>query len=91
MIINDLYNNKKFVVEEESDAAAQRKQYPNYYQHRDAGTVFRTQNADGQRMDITPDDEEWDDYYKQQFKDMPTPNDGGFWNDDNTAAFYVGC
>jgi hypothetical protein len=22
---------------------------------------------------------------------MPTPNDGGFWNDDNTAAFYVGC
>jgi len=87
MIINDLYNNKKFVVEEESDAAAQRKQYPNYYQHRDAGTVFRTQNADGQRMDITPDDEEWDDYYKQQFKGMPTPNDGGFWNDDGTAAY----
>jgi len=87
MIINDLYNNKKFVAEEESDAAAQRKQYPNYYQHRDAGTVFRTQNADGQRMDITPDDEEWDDYYKQQFKGMPTPNDGGFWNDDGTAAY----
>jgi hypothetical protein len=90
MIINDLYNNKKFVVEEESDAAAQRKQYPNYYQHRDAGTVFRTQNDDGQRMDITPDDEEWDDYYKQQFKGMPTPNDGGFWNDDNTAAYVEG-
>jgi hypothetical protein len=87
MIINDLYNNKKFVAEEESEAAAQRKQYPNYYQHRDAGTVFRTQNADGQRMDITPNDEEWDDYYKQQFKGMPTPNDGGFWNDDNTAAY----
>jgi hypothetical protein len=78
------------VAEEESEAASQRKQYPNYYQHRDSGTVFRTQNADGQRMDITPDDEEWDDYYKQQFKDMPTPNDGGFWNDDNTAAYVEG-
>ncbi len=90
MIINDLFNNKKFVAEEESEAAVQRKQYPNYYQHRDAGTVFRTQNDDGQRMDITPDDEEWDDYYKQQFKGMPTPNDGGFWNDDNTAAYVEG-
>ena len=85
------YGNKsEGVAEEESEAASQRKQYPNYYQHRDSGTVFRTQNADGQRMDITPDDEEWDDYYKQQFKDMPTPNDGGFWNDDNTAAYVEG-
>jgi hypothetical protein len=85
------YGNKsEGVAEEESEAASQRKQYPNYYQHRDSGTVFRTQNADGQRMDITPDDEEWDDSYKQQFKDMPTPNDGGFWNDDNTAAYVEG-
>ena len=90
MIINDLYNNKKFVAEEESEAAARRKQYPSYYQHKDAGTVFRTQNDAGQRMDITPDDEEWDDYYKRQFPDMPTPNDGGFWNDDNTAAYVEG-
>ena len=86
MIINDLFNNKKFVAEEESEAAARRKQYPSYYQHKDAGTVFRTQNDAGQTMNITPDDEEWDDYYKRQFPDMPTPNDGGFWNDDNTAA-----
>jgi len=75
------------VAEEESEGAIQRKQYPEYYKHRDSGTIFRTQNADGQRMDITPDDEEWDDHYKQQFKDMPTPNDGGFWNSDNTAAY----
>lgn len=81
------YGNKsESVAEEESEAAAQRKQYPSYYQHKDAGTVFRTQNDAGQRMDITPDDEEWDDYYKRQFPDMPTPKDGGFWNDDNTAA-----
>jgi hypothetical protein len=86
MIINDLFNNKKFVAEEESEAAARRKQYPSYYQHKDAGTVFRTQNDAGQTMNITPDDEEWDDYYRQQFPDMPTPNDGGFWSDDNTAA-----
>ena len=90
MIINDLFNNKKFVAEEESEAAAQRKQYPSYYQHRDAGTVFRTQNDVGQTMNITPDDEEWDDYYRQQFPDMPTPNDGGFWSDDNTAAMVEG-
>ena len=87
MIINDLFNIKKFVAEEESETATLRKQYPTYYQHKDAGTVFRTQNDAGQRMDITPDDEEWDDYYKQQFPDMPTPNDGGFWNADNTAAY----
>jgi hypothetical protein len=90
MIINDLFNNKKFVAEEESEAAARRKQYPSYYQHRDAGTVFRTQNDVGQTMNITPDDEEWDDYYRQQFPDMPTPNDGGFWSDDNTAAMVEG-
>jgi hypothetical protein len=78
---------RRGVSEEESEAAAQRKQYPSYYQHKDAGTIFRTQNDAGQRMDITPDDEEWDDYYKQQFPDMPTPNDGGFWNADNTAAY----
>jgi hypothetical protein len=41
-------------------------------------------------MNITPDDEEWDDYYRQQFPDMPTPNDGGFWSDDNTAAMVEG-
>jgi hypothetical protein len=87
---NEVPGLQQGVAEEESEAASQRKQYPNYYQHRDSGTVFRTQNADGQRMDITPDDEEWDDYYKQQFKDMPTPNDGGFWNDDNTAAYVEG-
>lgn len=75
------------VAEDTPDQKSLRMQYPNYYQTRDSGTIFRTQNADGQRMDITPDDEEWDDYYKQQFKDMPTPNDGGFWNDDNTAAY----
>ena len=74
------------VAEAESEAAAQRKQYPSYYQHKDAGTVFRTQNDAGQVMNITPDDEEWDDYYKREFPDMPTPKDGGFWNDDNTAA-----
>jgi hypothetical protein len=89
-VLKYLKSMKDGVAEEESEAASQRKQYPNYYQHRDSGTVFRTQNADGQRMDITPDDEEWDDYYKQQFKDMPTPNDGGFWNDDNTAAYVEG-
>ena len=66
---------KQGVAEEESEAAAQRKQYPSYYQTRDSGTIFRTQNDAGQRMDITPDDEEWDDYYKRQFPDMPTPND----------------
>jgi hypothetical protein len=89
-VLKYLKSMKDGVAEEESEAASQRKQYPNYYQHRDSGTVFRTQNANGQRMDITPDDEEWDDYYKQQFKDMPTPNDGGFWNDDNTAAYVEG-
>lgn len=78
---------KQGVAEDTPDQKSLRMQYPNYYQTRDSGTIFRTQNDAGQRMDITPDDEEWDDYYKRQFPDMPTPNDqGGFWNDDNTAA-----
>jgi len=86
-IIKSFTNYAQGVAEDTPDQKSLRMQYPNYYQHRDSGTIFRTQNADGQRMDITPDDEEWDDHYKQQFKDMPTPNDGGFWNDDNTGAY----
>jgi hypothetical protein len=80
---------KQDVAEDTPDQKSLRMQYPHYYKNKDAGTVFRTQNADGQRMDITPDDEEWDDYYKQQFPDMPTPDDAenGFYSDDNTGAY----
>jgi hypothetical protein len=83
---------RRGVSEEESEAAALRKQYPSYYQYKDAGTIFRTQNDAGQRMDITPDDEEWDDYYRQQFPDMSTPNDEIpiRYNVDGTAVMVEG-
>lgn len=87
--VND-YNKERSLKEKDDESNSQRKQYPHYYKHKDAGTVFRVQNDDGQTMDITPDDEEWDDYYQQKFPDYPTPNDGGFWNDDNTAAMVEG-
>ena len=85
------YNKEKVkeqgVSEEESEQESQRRRYPNYYKHKDTGTVFRVQSPDGTSRDITPDNtEEWDDYYRQQFPDLNTPNDGGFWNADNTAA-----
>jgi hypothetical protein len=90
MIINDLFNNKKFVAEEESEAESERRRYPNYYQHKDRGTVFKVQSPDGKTKTVPPDDEKWDDYYQKKFKGMPTPNDGGFWNDDDTAAMVEG-
>ena len=75
------------VSEEESEQESQRRRYPNYYKHKDTGTVFRVRSPDGTSRDITPDNtEEWDDYYRQQFPDLNTPNDGGFWNANNTAA-----
>ena len=85
------YNKEKVkeqdVSEEESEQESQRRRYPNYYKHKDTGTVFRVRSPDGTSRDITPDNtEEWDDYYRQQFPDLNTPNDGGFWNANNTAA-----
>lgn len=78
------------VAEEESEAESERRRYPNYYQHKDRGTVFKVQSPDGKTKTVPPDDEKWDDYYQKKFKGMPTPNDGGFWNDDDTAAMVEG-
>lgn len=72
--------------EEESEEESERRRFPNYYQHKDRGTVFKVQSPDGKTKTVPPGDEKWDDYYQKKFKGMPTPNDGGFWSDDDTAA-----
>jgi len=72
--------------EEESEEESERRRFPNYYHHKDKGTVFRVQSPGGKTTDVHPGDEKWDNTYQKKYKGMPTPNDGGFWSDDDTAA-----
>jgi len=68
------------VTEEESEEESQRRRYPNYYKHKDAGSIFRVQRQDGTSRDVTPEDEEdWDEQYKKYFPGETTPNDKGQW------------
>jgi LysM repeat protein len=78
--------NSSRTFEEEGEEESERRRFPNYYHHKDKGTVFRVQSPDGKTTDVHPGDEKWDNTYQKKYKGMPTPNDGGFWSDDDTAA-----
>ena len=74
---------KNKLIKEESDEESERRRFPHYYELKDK-TIFRipdNESPNGYR-DVSPDDDEWDSIYQQEFPDHPIPKE--------TGGFYIG-
>jgi hypothetical protein len=74
---------KNKILNEESEEESERRRFPHYYELKDK-TIFRipdSESPNGHR-DVSPDDDEWDSIYQQEFPDHPIPKE--------TGGFYIG-